>query len=77
MVGLLVTVGLIVATEPEPQAALQEQWAVQVELVAARRSSILPVERAAGRLKPARRASLSFEVPGRVVNRLIEPGASV
>ena len=77
IVSLLVTVGLIFATEPEPQAALQEQWTVQVDLVAAKRSSMFPVERAVGRLKPARRASLSFEVPGRVVSRLVEPGASV
>ncbi len=80
-IGLvIVTIGIIgitVATKPEPQAALQEQRAIQVKLVTAKRSSVFPVERAVGRLSPARRASTSFEVSGRVVERLTEPGERV
>lgn len=68
---------LIVATSPEPQAALQEQWAVRVETATIERSSVYPVERAVGRLMPARRATLSFEVPGRVIRRGVEPGMRV
>lgn len=75
--GLFGAIALIVASKPEPQAALREQWAVQVNLVTIQRSSIFPVERAVGRLMPARRTTLSFEVPGRVVQRYIEPGARV
>lgn len=77
MLALLGTVALIVATEPEPQAALQKQRSVQVDLIAVKRSSVFPAERTVGRLMPAQRAALSFEVPGRVVRRLTEPGARV
>ncbi len=76
-VGLLVSVGLIFATEPEPQTVLQQQWAVQVELTTVKRSNVHPTECAVGRLRPARRAVVSFEIPGRVIQRFVEPGALV
>lgn len=77
LAGLICVVSLVVASKPEPQAALKQQWAVQVELVAVKRANIAPVERAVGRLLPARRTNLRFEVPGRVTERLIEPGTQV
>ncbi len=75
--GFLGAAGLVYATRPEPRAALQDQWAVRVDITAVERSSVFPVERAVGRLLPARRAALSFEVPGRVVQRRVEPGMRV
>ena len=77
IVGSLGAIGLIITSKPEPQAALREQWPVQVDVFTVQRSSISPMERAVGRLMPARRAILSLEVPGRVVQRLIEPGTRV
>ena len=75
--GFLSAAGTIFATRPEPQAALQEQWAIPVDIAAVERSSVFPVERVVGRLMPARRATLSFEVPGRVTLRRVEPGMRV
>ena len=75
--GFLGAAGLIFVTRPEPQAALQEPWAVRVDIAAVERTSIFPVERAVGRLMPARRATLSFEVTGRVTRRRVEPGMRV
>ncbi len=75
--GFICAASLIIFSKPQPQAVLKQQWAVQVELVAVRRANIAPVERAVGRLLPARRTNLSFEVPGRVVERYTEPGMQV
>lgn len=75
--GFIGATGLIFATRPEPRAALQEQWTVQVDIAPAERSAVFPVERAVGRLVPARRATLSFEVPGRIVQKRVEPGMRV
>ena len=77
MIGSIGIIGITVATKPEPQAALQDQRAIRVKLVSVERSSVFPVERAVGRLSPAQRAGMSFEVSGRVVERLTEPGERV
>ncbi len=76
-VALIGSVAMLFATKPEPQAALLEQWSVQVNLATVKQTNVIPVERVVGRLKPARRAVLSFEAQGRVVERLVEPGARI
>ncbi len=75
--ALIGATGVVFATRPEPRAALEEHWAVRVNVTTTKRSAMFPVERAVGRLLPARRATLSFEVPGRVTERLVEPGMRV
>ncbi len=69
--------GLVYMTKPEPQAALREELLTRVEVRPALRAAVSPAERAVGRLMPSRRATLSFEVPGRVVRRVVEPGTEV
>ena len=75
--GLVGSVAMLFATKPEPQAALLEHWSVQVNLAVVDQANVIPVDRVVGRLKPARRANLSFEVQGRIVERITEPGVRV
>ena len=75
--GLVGSVATLLATKPEPQAALLDQWSVQVNLAVVKQTNVVPVERVVGRLKPARRAVSSFEVSGQIVEKLIDPGVYV
>ncbi|MCB1866234.1 MAG: efflux RND transporter periplasmic adaptor subunit [Chromatiales bacterium] len=67
----------LVANAPEPQArkSAAEPVAVRTLVVAPR--DLDPVVERTGRLQPAQRATLRFEVSGRVTTRSVEPGDMV
>ncbi len=79
--GLLLSVAVILAalwwTRPRGEAVLAPTPPMRVQTAHVTRRDLLPVERIIGRLQPARRATLRFEVAGRVVTRPVEPGQTV
>jgi RND family efflux transporter MFP subunit len=80
-VGLLVVAGLTVAlliwTQPDSQAGLQPLPPVRVSVIEVQRMNIRPVTRITGKLQPARKAVLRFEVAGNITRRFVEPGQQV
>lgn len=68
---------LLVLTRPDREAGLQEAIAPQVVVAVVGLHDLLPVEMVSGRLEPARRASLRFELSGQVFGRAVEPGQAV
>ncbi len=68
---------LLLVTEPEPEAALREAFLLKVVVAPVQRETLAPTERLIGRLQPARRADLKFEVTGLVEERSVEPGMTV
>ena len=75
--GILLVVLLLLLTKPEPEAKLQDIAPLKVLITEVKRSSFAPAERATGRLQPALRADLRFEVSGNIRARLVEPGVRV
>lgn len=67
----------LIATKPAPRPELREQPAARVAVTRAQRLDLAPTTALTGRLRPARGAQLHFEVSGRVVDRLVEPGQRV
>ena len=74
LVGLVI---LLVLTAPDSEPVLEESVvpAVQVALVGLH--DLLPTETVSGRLEPARKAALHFELAGQVSERPVEPGQAV
>jgi RND family efflux transporter MFP subunit len=79
--GLLILAGIIITlliwTRPDTQAELQPLALAKVLTVDVRQMNIHPVTRITGKLQPARKATLRFEVSGNVTHRNIEPGQQV
>lgn len=79
--GLLLSVAVILAalwwTRPRGEAVLAPTPPMRVQSALVTQRDLHPVERIIGRLQPARRAMLRFEVAGRVVTRSVEPGQTV
>lgn len=65
---------LLIWTRPESQAELQPLALARVSTVEVRKMNIRPATRITGKLQPARKATLRFEVQGRVMERNVEPG---
>ncbi len=63
LVGVAV---LLVLTRPDREPGLQEAIAPKVVVAVVGLHELLPVETVSGRLEPARRASLHFELSGQV-----------
>ncbi len=74
LVGVAV---LLVLTRPDREPGLQEAIAPKVVVAVVGLHELLPVETVSGRLEPARRASLHFELSGQVFERAVEPGQEV
>ena len=70
-------IGLLVMTEPENQPETQPLVAVKVSPVTVRAINIQPEVLVTGRLQPANRALLRFEISGQLEQRLVEPGQLV
>ncbi len=70
-------VALLVKTKPQPEVKLREARPTLVSLVEVRRETLKPVDRVTGRLEPARRAFLHFQLSGQLFERGVEPGAEV
>jgi RND family efflux transporter MFP subunit len=68
---------LLVVTRPGKAPELQEAVAPRVLVAAAGLHDLQPVETLSGRLEPARRAALHFELSGQVRERPVEPGQKV
>ena len=73
----VVTIGWLVWSRPQPQARLQPPQPPRVLTDIVRQVDLRPTSYIIGKLLPSRQASLSFEIPGRVTNRSIEPGQDV
>jgi len=68
---------LLVVVRPDRAPELQEAVAPGVVVAAAGLHDLLPVETVSGRLEPARRAAMHFELSGQVQERPVEPGQAV
>ncbi|MEX2523984.1 MAG: efflux RND transporter periplasmic adaptor subunit [Gammaproteobacteria bacterium] len=73
----IVIVLLLVLTRPESKAELQPYPSPVVDFTAVEQQDVRPFVIKTGRLQPARKAQLRFEVSGRVVERYVEPGQHV
>lgn len=62
---------------PEVQVELREIPATHVVITEVTQEDVQPLTRITGRLIPARRTKLHFEVSGQVLDRKIEPGQQV
>ena len=77
LLALLGIAVLLVLTRPDRGSELQEAIAPKVVVAQVGLHELLPVETVSGRLEPARKASLRFELPGLVHARAVEPGMMV
>jgi HlyD family secretion protein len=77
LVLLLVIATALVVSAPEPQPELREAVAARVQAAPVTRHDLAPAEQVTGRLEPARKAALRFELSGQVATRAVEPGQAV
>lgn len=77
LLGLLAVGIVLLATAPETEPGLQEAVATRVTVATVAVHDLDPVETVSGRLEPARRAALHFELSGQVAERAVEPGQAV
>ena len=77
LLGLLAAAVLLVLTAPEQEAELREAVPTRIKAVTVGLHDLVPAETVSGRLEPARKASLHFELSGQVATRAVEPGQAV
>jgi RND family efflux transporter MFP subunit len=77
LLGLLVIALLLLATVPDPEPELQQAAVTRVVVASVGLHDLAPMETVSGRLEPARKAALHFELSGQVEQRAVEPGQSV
>jgi RND family efflux transporter MFP subunit len=77
LLGLLVVAVVLVLTAPEQEAELREAVPTRVRAAPVALRDLVPGETVSGRLEPARRAALHFELAGQVATRAVEPGQAV
>jgi RND family efflux transporter MFP subunit len=75
--GLVGVVILLVLTAPDSEPELEESVVPAVQVVMVGLHDLLPTETVSGRLEPARKAALHFELAGQVSERPVEPGQAV
>jgi len=75
--GIILAVGAIYSTRPVKRAELREVPPARIISVPVRTMDLHPVEMVTGRLQPAHKAALQFEVAGQVQQRAVEPGQRV
>ena len=68
---------ILVITDKGPEAKLEELPPLKVVLLEVQRHDVSPTEVLTGRLQPVKTGQLKFEVQGRVLQRLLEPGVFV
>jgi RND family efflux transporter MFP subunit len=68
---------LLLLTAPDKEPELQQAVLPGVRVAVARLHDLVPVETISGRLEPARKAALHFELSGQVQSRPVEPGQAV
>jgi HlyD family secretion protein len=77
LLAVLLVAVLLVLTAPEQEPELSEVVATRVQLATVARHDLVPSETLSGRLEPARKAALHFELAGPVEVRAVEPGQAV
>ncbi len=77
VLALILVSVVVIATRPDKRPPLEAMVPPQVETTPVEVRDLAPSERLTGRLQPARRADLRFEVAGRLEARLVEPGQRV
>jgi RND family efflux transporter MFP subunit len=77
LAALVLVTLLLVWTKPTPDPQLRTTVPSRVLVAPLERRDLAPVEQVSGRLQPVRTAILRFELPGRVLTRLVEPGQAV
>lgn len=77
LLGLVVAGALLLITAPDPEPQLQEVAVPRVFVTRVALHDLVPVETVSGRLEPARKAALHFELSGQVERRAVEPGQVV
>jgi len=75
--GLVGVVILLVLTAPDSEPELEESIVPAVQVAMVGLHDLLPTETVSGRLQPARKAALHFELAGQVSERPVEPGQAV
>jgi RND family efflux transporter MFP subunit len=73
----IVLVALLRVTKPEAKSEMKAPVVTRVEVAEVKRQDIQPRASLTGILRPRQSASLRFEVSGELMQRLVEPGASV
>jgi HlyD family secretion protein len=68
---------LLVVARPEQNPELREAVSPRVQVGVVALHDLQPVATVSGRLEPARKAALHFELPGQVDARPVEPGQAV
>jgi RND family efflux transporter MFP subunit len=77
LLAVLLAAVLLVVTAPEQEPELREAVATRVQVATVGRHDLVPSETVSGRLEPARKAALHFELAGQVEARAVEPGQAV
>lgn len=77
LLGLLVAGAVLLWTAPDPEPELQAANVPRVFVARVELHDLVPQETVSGRLDPARKAALHFELSGQVAQRAVEPGQSV
>lgn len=77
LLGLLVAGAVLLWTAPDPEPELQAANVPRVFVARVELHDLVPSETVSGRLDPARKAALHFELSGQVEQRAVEPGQSV
>ena len=77
LLGLLVAGAVLLWTAPDPEPELQAANVPRVFVARVDLHDLVPEETVSGRLDPARKAALHFELSGQVEQRAVEPGQSV
>ncbi len=77
LVGLLVAGAVLLLTAPDPEPQLQEAAVPRVFVARVDLHDLVPTVTVSGRLDPARKAALHFELSGQIEERAVEPGQAV
>ena len=74
---IVLTIAMLLWTRPDTLAELQPLPPARVSTDVVKVMDIQPIVWMTGKLQPVRKSILQFEVSGRVVERLVEPGQAV
>ena len=77
LLALAGTVLLLLLTAPDKEPMLQQVAVPAVRVAPVGLHELVPTEIVSGRLEPARRAEMHFELSGQVHSRPVEPGQAV
>ena len=73
----IIMIAALLWTKPDTYAELQSLSPSMVKVDVVKRINIQPFVKATGKLEPARKASLHFQVSGQINERFVEPGTKV